>query len=116
MKDLEFPLSGREELLTKLRLKSKVFKGFSDTSRLCIFEALKSGEKTVSELVVITGYGQSSISNHLSCLRECGLVVSRQEGKHSYYKIRDARVIEILNLADGILGDVSEEMFNCLKY
>lgn len=113
---MSVPLSNQEELLTKLRLKSKVFKGFSDTTRLCIFEALKDGEKTVSELVSVIGYGQSSVSNHLACLKECGLVVVRQDGKNKFYKLRDGRVKEILDLAEAILTDVSEEMFNCLKY
>lgn len=110
------PLSKQEELLTKLRLKSKVFKGFSDTTRLCLFEALKDGEKTVSDLVTLTGYGQSAISNHLACLRDCGLVIVRQEGRNNYYKLRDERVVQILDLVEGILADVSEEMFKCLKY
>lgn len=109
-------LSNQEELLTKLRLESKIFKGFSDTTRLCLFEALKENEKTVSELVEITGYGQSSISNHLACLRECGLVTVRQDGRKKYYALRDDRVLQILNLVEEILGDVSEEMFNCMRY
>ncbi|MFZ5645725.1 MAG: ArsR/SmtB family transcription factor [Bacillota bacterium] len=113
---MRIPLSSQEELLTKLRLKSKIFKGFSDTSRLCIFEALKDGEKTVTELVAITGFGQSSVSNHLACLRECGLVLVRQEGKNNIYKLRDERVTQILQLVEELLSDVSEEMFNCLKY
>lgn len=110
------PLSKQEELLTKLRLKSKVFKGFSDTTRLCLFEALKDGEKTVSDLVALTGYGQSAISNHLACLRDCGLVIVRQEGRNNYYRLRDDRVVQILDLVEGILSDVSAEIFKCLKY
>ncbi len=113
---MAIPLSSQEELLTKLRLKSKIFKGFSDTTRLCVFEALRTGEKTVTELVAVTGYGQSTISNHLACLRDCGLVVIRQEGRNNYYKLRDDRVLQILELVEEILADVSEEMFNCLKY
>lgn len=110
------PLSKQEELLTKLRLKSKIFKGFSDTTRLCLFETLKDSEKTVSDLVILTGYGQSAISNHLACLRDCGLVTVRQEGRNNYYKLRDEKVVQILDLVEGILTDVSAEIFKCLKY
>lgn len=110
------PISQKEELLTKLRLKSKVFKGFSDTTRLCLFEVLKDGEKTVTELVTLTGYGQSAISNHLACLRECGLVILRQEGRNNYYKLRDDRVVQILNIVEELLTDMSEETYKCFKY
>jgi len=106
----------KEEILTKMRLKTKFFKGLADTTRLIIFESLRDGEKTVSELMEGTGYGQSTISNHLACLRECGLVTLRQEGRNNYYSIRDKKVVEILALTEQILTDVSLEMYNCLKY
>jgi len=106
----------KDEVLTKMRLKTKFFKGFADTTRLIVFESLKDGEMTVTQLVERTGYGQSTISNHLACLKDCGLVKVRQEGRNNYYSLRDARVVEILNLAEDILSDVSFEMYNCLKY
>ncbi len=106
----------KDEILTKTRLKTKFFKGFADTTRLVVFESLKSGEKTVSQLVESTGYGQSTISNHLACLKECGLVIVRQEGRNNFYSIRDNRVVQILDLAEQIMADISLEIYNCLKY
>lgn len=55
-------------------LKAKLFRGFADPSRLAIVEALRSGSMTVTEVVAATGLTQSNTSNHLSCLRDCGLV------------------------------------------
>jgi len=106
----------KDEMLTKMRLKTKFFKGLADTTRLIVFESLREGEKTVSQLMEDTGYGQSTISNHLACLKECGLVTVRQEGRNNYYSIRDDKVVEILRLAEQVLADVSLEMYNCLKY
>ncbi len=66
--------------LQGLTLKAKLFRGFSDPSRLSILECLRSGAKTVSEVVTATGRGQSSVSTHLACLYESGLVSREQRG------------------------------------
>jgi DNA-binding transcriptional ArsR family regulator len=50
--------------------------------QLSILEVLKEGETTTSEIVKKTGQSQSNISNHLSCLLDCGLVSNRREGKN----------------------------------
>ena len=105
-----------EENLTKIRLLSKLFKGFADYSRLLIFYTLIDGPKTVGEIVEQTGISQSGISNHLKCLRECELLDDRQEGKYVYYSIKDGRSAEIIKLAEQIMTDISEEKYQCMKY
>lgn len=105
-----------EEKLSKMRLLSKLFKGFADYSRLLIFFTLLQGEKTVSELVEETGISQSGISNHLKCMRECDLLIDKQEGKYVYYSIKDDRAKEILKLAEQMMTDISEEKYQCMKY
>lgn len=104
------------EDIMRLKLISKFFKGFADYSRLCIFECLMDGEKTVTEIIDYTDFSQSKISNHLKCLRESDLVDARQDGKFIYYKIKDEKIKTILSLANDLLKDVSEEKYNCMKY
>ena len=58
-------------------LKAKIFRGLADPSRLAILEALRSGEKRISEIVTLTGLSQPNVSGHLTCLKDCGLLVSR---------------------------------------
>ena len=105
-----------EEELTRMRLLSKLFKGFADYSRLMIFYALLDGEKSVGELVEETGLSQSGISNHLKCLRECDLLQDRQENKFVYYNIKDDRARQIIQLAQQMMSDISEEKYQCMKY
>src|SRR3712207_9473743 len=69
-----------------------LFRSLADPSRLAILEALRSGEKTVTELVEATGLSQPNASAHLSCLRGCGLVTSRQAGRFVRYAITDDRI------------------------
>lgn len=99
-----------------LTLKAKLFRGLADTSRLALLEALRGGEKTVSELVVATGLSQPNASGHLACLKECGLVASRQEGRFVYYALADPRVEDVLRDAEGILADVAARVYACTRY
>ena len=97
-------------------LKAKLFRGFADSSRLAILEALHNGSSTVSTVVEKTGLSQSNVSNHLSCLRDCGLVVSTQQGRNVFYQLSDARVSGLLQLADELLAEVARGVFACTQY
>ncbi len=75
-----------------VRLKAKLFRGFSDSSRLSILEALRPGPLTVNEIVSTTGLTQPNVSNHLSCLRDCGLVVYESIGRYMQYQRKDSGI------------------------
>jgi len=102
--------------LQTLGLKAKLFRGFSDPTRLAILESLRSGSKSVGETVSATGFAQSSVSSHLACLYECGLVSRRQQGKFVYYSLSDGRVEAILRLGDVLLADVAKGVYECTRY
>lgn len=64
-----------------------LFHGFSDRSRLVILQHLLLGEHRVVELTEHLGLAQSTVSKHLACLRDCGLVASRAQGRASVYSV-----------------------------
>lgn len=97
-------------------LKAKLFRGFSDPSRLAILEALRSRPLTVGEIVEATELSQSNVSNHLGCLRDCGLVVATQQGRCVSYKLADPRVAEMLELVEELLADVAKGVYECTRY
>ncbi len=99
-----------------LTLKAKLFSGLADPSRLAILEALRSGEKTVSDLVGETSLSQPNASGHLACLKDCGLVTSRQEGRYVYYALADPRIEDVLRGAEGIVSGVAESVYACTRY
>jgi len=99
-----------------VELQAKLFRGFADPSRLSILQALRDSERTVSELVQSTGLTQPNVSNHLSCLRDCGLVSLRQQGRFAYYSLSDDRVAKLLSLADELLADVARGVYECTRY
>lgn len=100
----------------KLSLKAKLFRGLGDSTRLSILEALRKGEKTTSEIVKETGQGQSNISNHLSCLLDCGLVQNRRQGKNIFYNISNKKVARLLEESDLILSDIAKGIYECVNY
>jgi DNA-binding transcriptional ArsR family regulator len=97
-------------------LKSKLFRGFSDPSRLSILESLHKGPKTVSEIVAATSLSQSNVSNHLGCLRDCGLVLATQQGRFTSYQLSDERVARLLELSDELLAEVARGLYECVNY
>lgn len=103
-------------LETRLELTAKLFRGFADPSRLAILAALRTGERCVSDLVLTTGLSQSNVSGHLSCLKDCGLATSRQEGRFVYYRLTDPEVAVMLQSADTILSLLASRIAACINY
>ena len=99
-----------------LAVKAKLFRGLGDPSRLGILETLRGGPLTVGEIVMKTGLAQSNVSNHLSCLRDCGLVTTEQQGRYVWYRLSDDRVGELLGLAESLLADVARGVYECTRY
>lgn len=97
-------------------IKAKLFRGLADPSRLSILEALRDGPRSVSELVEATGLGQSNVSNHLGCLRGCGLVTGQQQGRYVHYQLSDWRVEALLATAEGLLEDPARGIVECIRY
>jgi DNA-binding transcriptional ArsR family regulator len=97
-------------------LQAKLFRGFADASRLSILESICDGSLTVSEIVAVTGLSQSNVSNHLGCLRDCGLVTATQRGRYVYYRVSDDRVAMLLHLANELVADVAKGVYECTRY
>src|SRR5688572_14691697 len=106
----ESPLGRRQEITAKF------FHGLSDLTRLAIVELLlDEGEQNVSAIVDRLGQPQSRVSNHLACLRWCGYVDSRRDGKFVYYRVADPRVRQLLALAREVIGDHAEAILACTR-
>jgi DNA-binding transcriptional ArsR family regulator len=98
-----------------LALKAKLFRGFSDPSRLSILEALREDARSVGELVTATGLSQSNTSNHLACLLDCGLVEREQQGRRVIYRLGQG-VDDLLAMTDELLGQTATGVEACRRY
>ncbi|MBM7603138.1 DNA-binding transcriptional ArsR family regulator [Metabacillus crassostreae] len=97
-------------------MKVKFLRGFADKTRIQILEAIKSEEKTVSQIVKELNGNQSNISQHLTCLKGCGLIVGRQEGKYVFYSLASEQIRELLTMFDVVLGDVQHQVACCERH
>jgi ArsR family transcriptional regulator, cadmium/lead-responsive transcriptional repressor len=97
-------------------LKAKLFRGLGDLSRLAIVEALREGERTVSDLVLATGLSQPNTSAHLACLRDCGIVVSRQQGRFVFYALACDELRAILDAAETLVDRLGDPIAGCIRY
>ena len=83
-----------------IEIGSKILKAMGNISRLQILFALKENEKSVGQLEDIVGLSQSALSQHLAVLRRVEVVKTRRQAQTIYYSIKNAVVINILNLLD----------------
>ncbi|KJE25330.1 transcriptional regulator, ArsR family [Frankia torreyi] len=83
----------------------------SDPTRARLLLVLRSGGAYPSELAEILGVGRTNLSNHLACLRACGLVVATPEGRRQRYELADDKLRHALgDLLDVVLAvDVDTE-------
>ena len=97
-------------------LVAKYFRGLGDPIRVRILELLRrEGELSVGELVQRLALPQPQVSNHLACLRWCGFVEARREGRTIYNRIADERVKAMLELAESLLADNAEHVAACCR-
>lgn len=91
----------------------RFFHGLADTTRVEILLFLLGGPKTAGEIVRHVGRHQPSVSAHLTCLRFCGFVEARREGRHVIYELVDKRVRNLIAMGERLLGDNAERIMAC---
>ena len=97
-------------------LVAKYFRGMGDPIRLGILQLLRrEGELSVGELVRQLALPQPKVSNHLACLRWCGFIEARRDGRTVYNRISDPRVEAMLDLAHSLLADNAEHVAACCR-
>lgn len=99
-----------------VRLAAKLFRGFADPMRLAILDRLDGGELRVTDLAQQLGGSQSNVSGHLQCLKECGLVTDRPEGRQVFYRIARPEVVAVLRSATELLACSGESIALCKDY
>jgi len=89
-----------------VKLHAAVCKGLSDPKRLMIIDALRYGERTVSDLCLTLELPQANTSQHLATLREKGMVQVRREGQYSYYSLSSPKILQAMDLLREFMNEV----------
>ena len=94
-------------------LKAKLFRGFSDPTRLAILDVLLEGERSVGEIAQATDTTVANVSAHLACLTGCGLIRGEKRGKYVYYRLQERGVRDLLRIAERMLARVAQQVYSC---
>lgn len=90
-----------------------LFRGLADPARLAIVRHLALGEHRVVDLTAHLGLAQSTVSAHLACLRDCGLVAVRPEGRSSRWSLARPELTELLDAAERLLAATGHAVVLC---
>lgn len=90
-------------------LKAEFFRALGHPVRIRLLQLLREGERTVGSLQAALELDSSSTSQQLAVLRKQGLVESRREGTNAFYRVKDRRTLELLELAKAVIAANLEE-------
>jgi ArsR family transcriptional regulator, cadmium/lead-responsive transcriptional repressor len=101
---------------TTLMPAAALFRSLGDPARLAIIRRLAAGEARVVDLTGELGLAQSTVSAHLACLRDCGLVDARPAGRASVYSLRQPALLGLLAAAEAVLDATGNAVALCPNY
>ncbi|MFZ5852395.1 MAG: ArsR/SmtB family transcription factor [Actinomycetota bacterium] len=94
-----------------------LFHSLSDVTRLSIVRRLAAdGEARVVDLVAELGLAQSTVSAHVACLRDCGLVAGRPQGRQVFYALSRPELMDLLAGAETLLAATGNAAALCPVY
>jgi ArsR family transcriptional regulator, cadmium/lead-responsive transcriptional repressor len=90
-----------------------LFRSLGDPARLMIVRRLADGPARVTDLTAALGLAQSTVSKHLACLRDCGLVTSEPVGRASVFRLAQPALAEMLTAAEAVLAATGSAVTLC---
>ena len=93
----------------KYNRRSQVIKALAHPSRLYIVDKLAEREHCVNELTSLIGSEMSTVSKHLSVLKNAGVVKDEKRGASIYYSLRIPCILNFFKCADAVLEAIRKE-------
>ena len=93
-----------------------LFRSLGDPTRLAIVHELARGERRVVDLTAAVGLAQSTVSAHVACLRDCGLVEGRPVGRQMLYRLTRPELLTVLAAAEQLLAATGNAVALCPVY
>ena len=84
-------------IASRLDVMNRLGRAMADPTRSRILLALLEGPTYPAALAQDLELTRSNVSNHLACLRDCGIVVAEPQGRQTRYEIVDAHLAQALN-------------------
>jgi ArsR family transcriptional regulator len=90
------------QIKSKTKAKAKIFKALGHPSRLHIVETLERGECCVCEFVNQIGSDFSTVSKHLTVLKDAGIVEDDKRGQMVYYRLKVPCLLRFMDCIDNV--------------
>jgi ArsR family transcriptional regulator len=97
-------------------LHARICSSLANSRRLMILSSLRTGEKSVSELVEDVGAPQATISRHLALMRAQGVVSDRRDGQNVYYQITNPKIISAFDLMHEVTLEYLEDQASLRRF
>ncbi|MFK5927123.1 MAG: metalloregulator ArsR/SmtB family transcription factor [Desulfuromusa sp.] len=98
-----------------LQARATVLKAMAHPSRLLMIEELEKGERCVCELTEMVGAGISTVSKHLSVLKQAGLVTDNKRGNQVFYQLRVPCILNFFGCVESVLEARHKDQSATLK-
>jgi ArsR family transcriptional regulator len=95
--------------------RAKVLKAMAHPARLFMVDQLARGERCVCELTEMVGLDQSTVSRHLSVLKNAGLVADEKRGLQVYYRLLCPCVLDFLGCVEHVLRSNADSCLATVK-
>lgn len=99
----------------KFELRAQIIKAMAHPTRLFIIDELSKGEKCVCELTDMIGDDISTVSKHLSIMKNVGIIESQKKGNMVYYRLKVPCIINFLGCVETILKNNVNQQLNLIK-
>ncbi|MEN6373111.1 MAG: metalloregulator ArsR/SmtB family transcription factor [Armatimonadota bacterium] len=96
----------------KYKARAKIIKALAHPSRLMMIDSLAEGEKCVCELRDLVGSDISTVSKHLTLMKEAGLVEDRKVGQQVYYKLRVPCIMNFFSCIEAVMESKAKEQIS----
>ncbi len=93
----------------KYQRRAHVIKALAHPSRLLIVDKLAEHEHSVGELTTLIGSDMSTVSKHLSVLKNAGVVQDEKRGASIYYSLRISCILNFFKCADAVIEAIRQE-------
>ena len=105
----------KDSLRPRYEARARILKAMAHPSRLLIIEELQKRERCVNELTEMIGSDMSTVSKHLSVLKNAGLVTDEKRANCIYYTLRCTCILDFIGCVEGVLSANAEEHRKILK-
>lgn len=100
------------ELHSLYEARARILKALAHPSRLFIVEQLREGERCVNDLTGLVGADVSTVSRHLSVLKNAGIVSDEKRGNSIYYSLRVPCILDFMQCVETVLETNAREQMN----